>query len=133
VTTHSDEPAPLPNVPHDPEPGAPVLGGVPAGLSPEVAQGLGNLLAMAVKGASSMGDHPACERRPWPGDNVCGAVLLEATDAAGGKHVHYCHTDLDAHDVDTEHVCVCGVDWAERTDGVAEVVGPNETIVRPAS
>lgn len=110
-------------VPIGPEPGAP---------TPEqMARGLSDLLAAAVMNASSMGDHPACERRPWPGENVCGAVLLASVDAAGGKHVHYCHTDLDGHAVDTEHVCVCGQDWAERVDGVAEITGPGEMIVRP--
>jgi hypothetical protein len=102
-----------------------------------MAQGLGNLLMAAVMGAASMGDHPACPRR-WSGiaeqdtaTEACGAVLLEATDATGGKHVHYCDHDTSAHAVDTEHTCVCGTEWAERTDGVAEVVGPGETIVRP--
>lgn len=97
-----------------------------------VLLGVASLLASAVQGARSMGDLPACPRRPWPGDNVCGAVLLANLDDAGSKQVHYCHADLDSHTAATEHVCVCGVDWSERVDGVAEVVGPNETIVRPA-
>jgi len=96
----------------------------------QLARGIGALLAAAVGNARSMGELPACERRPWPGDEVCGAVLVADVDTAG-KHVHYCGADLSAHDVATEHVCVCGRGWAERVDGVATPVGPNETIVRP--
>lgn len=103
--------------------------------SDEVAPLLTRLMRVMVSTAAGMGDHPACERRPWPSqdEQVCGAVLLENTSPDGrAKHVHYCHTDLDAHETVTFHVCVCETSWAENTTGVAELVGPNETIVRPA-
>lgn len=115
------------DVPVDREPAAPLL--------PELAEQfgalMGSLIGRAVMGATSMGDHAACERRPWPAPGVCGAVLLANVDATGRKQVHYCHADLDLHVVDTEHVCVCGQDWAEQIDGVATVAGPGETVVRP--
>lgn len=110
MTTHSDEPAPTVD---------------------QMAQGLGALLAAAVASAKTMGDWPACERRV--DDDACGAVLMANVDDAGSRHIHYCAQTADQpHVTNVTHVCVCGQDWTERVDGVAEVVGPNETIVRPA-
>lgn len=107
----------------------------PQGFPPELAAGLGALLGAAITQAKGMADWPACERRPWgdddPNSEGCGAVLLANVDDVGGRHVHYCRADLSLHLQPGKHACVCGVDWVENTSGVAEVVGPNETIVRP--